>query len=133
MRESLHLQYYTTLGPGAGFFPFWIAFLLGCLGAVLLYQGTFRPSPATVGGVLPDRRGGLRIAAVLVALCGPILLLDTLGFRLTMLTFMGGMLTVLGYRGVLGTVLIATGGSFGVYHLFVQWLGVPLPPGRFGF
>jgi putative tricarboxylic transport membrane protein len=83
--------------------------------------------------MLPDRAGGLRIAAVLVALCAPILVLDVLGFRLTMLAFMGAVLTVLGYRGVVVTALIAVGGSFGVYHLFVEWLGVPLPLGRLGF
>jgi putative tricarboxylic transport membrane protein len=133
MREALHLQYYSSLGPGPGFFPFWIALLLGLLGGVMLYQASVRPSLPSAGRVLPDRAGGQRITALVIALCAPILVLELLGFRLTMLAFMVAVLKILGCRGVVVPALIAVAGSFGVYHVFVQWLGVPLPLGRLGF
>jgi hypothetical protein len=31
VRESLDLKFYTQLGPGPGFFPFWLALVLGPL------------------------------------------------------------------------------------------------------
>jgi len=59
-------------------------------------------------------------------------LFEPLGFRLTMLVFIAGLLFVLGARSLVGIALTAVAGSFGVFHVFLYWLKVPLPTGVLG-
>jgi putative tricarboxylic transport membrane protein len=131
-RESLRLRYYTPLGPGPGFFPLWLSLLLAVLGAAMLWRATCRPPEAMPGDFYADRRGYLRIGAVVGALVAVILLLDPLGFRLSMLGFYLFVLIALGRQHWLLTGIIALTGSFGVYYVFVHWLAVPLPIGLLG-
>lgn len=134
VRESLQLRYYTPSGPGPGFFPFWLAFLLGGLSLGTFYQATWgkwklEPIPADFWA---SRKGYLRMGAIIVATVGVILLLDPLGFRLTMLAYLLFLLFALGRVNLITVTLVSLAGSFGAYHLFVELLKVPLPIGVFG-
>jgi putative tricarboxylic transport membrane protein len=131
-RESWRLRYYTSLGPGPGFFPLWLSFLMAVLGGVMLWRATFGAPGAMPANFYADRRGYLRIGAVVGGLVAVIALMEPLGFRLTMLGFYLFILSALGRRGWLATGVIALAGSFGVYHIFVRWLAVPLPVGLLG-
>jgi putative tricarboxylic transport membrane protein len=131
--EALRLRYYTTLGPGPGFFPFWLAIILGVLAvAMLLQAGLARPEPMPAD-FFASRRGYLRMGAVVVAMVATTLVLEPLGFCLTMLAVYLFLLLTLGRQRALVMALVALGGSFGVYHLFVRWLNVPLPRGLLGW
>ena len=132
-QEAVELTYWTALGPGPGFFPFWLAVMLGALSLVLCV----RSLPAMRGGkwegVLPDRDVRAKMAIVVGALGGVVVLLEPLGFRLTMLAMYLVVLYGLGRRDFLLSPLIALLGSFGAFHVFTQWLAVPLPTGIFGW
>lgn len=132
--EALRLRYYTPLGPGPGFFPFWLALALGACALGLLLQAIRMPKSALVpsDGLWPDRRGAAKIGAVVASLVVTIFLLEPLGFRLTMLGVYVFLLLALGRRDYWLIAVVALAGSFGVYHLFVDLLQVPLPPGAFG-
>ena len=136
MGRSLTMKLYTPLGPGPGFFPFWLAALFGLLALVMLAQATFgRPDgPSEAGPARPPatRAGYGRIAAILGALLGAILLMNPLGFRLTALAFYLFLLTTLSRPGWVVTLLIAVAGSFGVYQVFATFLRIPLPVGLLG-
>ena len=69
---------------------------------------------------------------MLVALAIAAALLEPVGFRLTMLVFIAGLLLALGARSPVAILLTALAGSFGVFHVFYHWLKVPLPVGAFG-
>jgi putative tricarboxylic transport membrane protein len=131
--ESLKLRYYTSLGPGPGFFPFWLSILLAILAAVMFWKATFGKTEAMPTDFYADRKAYLRIGAVLGALVAVIVLIEPLGFRLVMLVFYLFLLTALGRQRLLVTVIIALAGSFGVYYVFGHWLATPLPIGLFGF
>jgi hypothetical protein len=131
-RESLRLRYYTPLGPGPGFFPLWLSVLLAILAAAMFWRATFGRPETMPGDFYADRGGYLRIGAVLGALVAVIGLIGPLGFRLVMFGFYVFLLTVLGRQHPLLTGIIALAGSFGVFHVFVHWLGTPLPIGLFG-
>jgi putative tricarboxylic transport membrane protein len=131
-RESLRLRYYTPLGPGPGFFPLWLALMLALLAAAMFLGATFGRAEAMPDDFFADRGGYLRIGAVLAALVVVIAVIRPLGFRLVMLGFYVFLLTVLGRQHPVLTGIIALAGSFGVYHVFVHWLGTPLPIGVFG-
>jgi putative tricarboxylic transport membrane protein len=131
-RESLRLRFYTELGPGPGYFPFWLSILLALLAAAMLYQATFRCSDPLPADFFPTRSGYLRIAAVLGSFAFAIIAMDVLGFRLVMLSFFVFLLSALGRQNPLITALVALAGSFGAYQIFEGWLKIPLPIGMFG-
>ncbi|HWM41549.1 MAG TPA: tripartite tricarboxylate transporter TctB family protein [Burkholderiales bacterium] len=122
--ESLRLSLRDALGPGPGFFPFWLSVAGGFLGLVLLVQiarGTFafetrnlKFEPRPVALVL----GGLIVATAL---------LEAVGFRLAMLALLPYLLLVLGVRNWFALAIFSVAGSFGVYHVFSGLLKVPLP------
>lgn len=133
VREALALRYYTSLGPGAGFFPFWLALLLAVLSVLLLVQSlTGRVVPGEEPPALPSTPGALRVAVVTLAIAGTALLLEPLGFRLTMLAFLLILLATLGRQKLWVSAVVATASAFAAHYLFAVWLGVPLPLGRLG-
>jgi putative tricarboxylic transport membrane protein len=130
-----------ALGPGPGFFPFWLSLIGAVLSAVMLAQVTVAKAgeaslaEADAGtdiGLAPDRRVMLQAIGVLIALTAAAALFEPLGYRLTMLPFIAGVLVILGARSRVAIALTALAGSFGVFHVFYHWLKVPLPIGEFG-
>ncbi len=125
--ESTHLKYYTTLGPGAGFLPFWVGTIMTVLSLIWLGQVSFRPAGLMPGDFIPDRHGTRRVISIIAALIVCTVLLDRLGFCLTMLGFLTFLLLTLGRQSLVVTLIIAVAGSVGVYYIFGHWLGVFLP------
>ena len=123
-----------TLGPGAGFFPFWLGMLGMALCIALLVQ-SWRGHAIGEGAqaLLPRGEGGRRAAALLGGLAIVTLLLQPLGFRLAMLLFTAGLLLALGVRRPVTVAVFALLSSFGLFHVFYYWLKVPLPTGVLGF
>ena len=131
--EALALRYYTSLGPGPGFFAFWLALILGVLAVAMVAQATFgRPEPVPPD-FLADRAGYLRMGAVVLSLLATALLLERIGFALTMFAVYLFLLRALGKQRWVTSILVALVGSFGVDYVFVRWLKVPLPTGVFGW
>jgi hypothetical protein len=101
-------------------------------GAILLQLASGRLLADAPVDLLPGRRAALQACGVLIALAAAAALLEPLGFRLTMLPFVAGLLLALGARSWFAIALCAAGGSFGVFHVFYYWLKVPLPIGALG-
>jgi putative tricarboxylic transport membrane protein len=130
---SLGYSLTDALGPGPGFFPFWLSLIgIALTGAMLVQLARGRVFADAAVEILPDRQAALQAGAVLVALTVAGVLLEPLGFRLTMLPFIAGLLVVLGARSLIAIALTAIAGSFGVFHVFYYWLKVPLPIGALG-
>lgn len=129
---SLEYSLFDDLGPGAGFFPFWLSAVGLVLCAVLLFQ-TYRSAEIEPeASLVPTGRALRQLAVLMIALSAAAALLEPLGFRLTMLIFVAGLLVALGARSRIAIGLSAVLGSFGVFHVFYYWLKVPLPIGTFG-
>lgn len=129
---AFKLKLYTPMGPGPGFFPFWLSLAFGLLAVVLFWQARFgRPEPMPAD-FFATRTGYVRIAAILVALIGTVVLLNPLGFRLTSLLFYFFLLNVLSRHSLVVSTAVALAGSFGVYHVFANLLMIPLPIGFLG-
>jgi hypothetical protein len=129
--ESLQIKYYgSDFGPGPGFFSFWLGILVVGLSIIEIGRtlGKRIPLPADF---FPDRAGVGRIACLLGALVAVVLLLDRLGYSLTMFLFCGFLLRVLGKQPWWLTVVLTMAGSFGTAYLFRQ-LQVLLPRGILG-
>ena len=122
------------LGPGSGFFPFWLGALGAALSVTLLVL-SFRGRVISEGGNVqwPDRAGAWRAFALLGGLVAAALVLEPLGFRLTAFAFTALLLLALGVRRPVVITVFAGISGFGLFHAFYYWLKVPLPIGAFGF
>jgi putative tricarboxylic transport membrane protein len=130
---ALEFPLLDELGPGPGFFPFWLSLAGGVLAVLLFLEVTRDPALAADDtAVLPVGGGAVRVMAVLGSLVVAAAVIEPLGYRLTTFFFIGGLLIFLGVRSPLALVPCALLGSFGVFHVFYHWLKVPLPVGWFG-
>jgi putative tricarboxylic transport membrane protein len=132
-RESLALKFYTSNGPGPGFFPFWLSVALGLLAVLMILKATFRAPEPMPEGFFASRAGYLRVGAIVLAFAVTAALLEIVGFPLTMLVTILFLLFALGRPSLIVTLLVSAAGSFGCFYLFDRWLKVPLPTGFFGF
>lgn len=133
--QSLLLSLTDRLGPGPGFFPFWLA-LIGIGLAVALLIATARephdPADDEIR-ILPHGPGALRWLAIVVLLAGATVAMAIVGFRISMLVFNAALVIALGERRWWAIALFAVLGSFGVYYVFTTWLDVLLPTGWLEF
>lgn len=130
--ESLALSLRDALGPGPGFFPFWLAVIGAVLALVLLGQLRTGRTSIDAGTLSFDRAGSRSVLWVLGGLIAATALLEVLGFRLVMLLLLAYLLVLLGVRNWLAIAVFALAGSIGVFHAFFDLLKVPLPVGIFG-
>lgn len=133
--QSLLLPLTDRLGPGPGFFPFWLS-LVGIVLAVALLLGIFRepvdPAQADTR-ILPHGVGGRRALAIVVLLAAATLAMGVVGFRPTMLVFNAVLVIALGERRWWAIAVFAVLGSWGVHYVFTNWLDVLLPAGQLEF
>jgi putative tricarboxylic transport membrane protein len=130
--QSSLLALSDKLGPGPGFFPFWLS-LIGAAFSLALLVGVWRTADEQPGEpILPDGFGLRRIGAIIGILAVTTLLMELLGFQLAMLGFNVALLVALGERRWLVMAIFAVAGSFGVYQVFTRWLDVLLPAGQLG-
>jgi len=131
--ESFQLSLSDTLGPGPGFFPFWLGVLGALLAVALLVQLHLSKVDLGAAALEFDRAGVRSVIHVVVALAIGSALLEVVGFRVSMLLLLGYLLIVLGVRSRLAIAVFAVVGSFGVFHVFFNLLRVPLPMGILSF
>lgn len=133
--ESVQLSLVDKLGPGPGFFPFWLSLIGAVLSAVVLGQVTWsrtEPADPEAEPLVPRGIAAARIIAILLTVALAAALMEWIGFRLAMLVFNAGLLVALGERRWWAVALFAVAGSFGVYYVFNNLLDVILPVGVFG-
>jgi putative tricarboxylic transport membrane protein len=125
--QGLQMNYYTSLGPGPGFFPFWLALFVAVLCIIWFVQLWLKPLEGKAMDVMPDRAGSLRVAALIVSTAVFGLLVEQLGFSLLMFFFLLFLLYAMGRQTVFVTLTVSILGSFGVYYVFTHYLNVHLP------
>ena len=132
--QSYLLPLTDRLGPGPGFFPFWMAIIGVALAIGLLVITAREPAVPSEGEgtILPSSPGVSRWLAIVVLLALAAAAMEFAGFRVTMLVFNAALAIALGERRWWLIALFAVLGSFGVYYVFTTWLDVLLPVGTFG-
>ena len=123
---SVRMVYYTKLGPGPGFFPFWLGLIMGGLSIVWLIQVSRQSGKSKDGKFFPEKNGIFQILSILLSLSATAVM-GVIGFQLTMFLFMIFLLRVVGQTSLWTTLIIALVSSFGVFHLFGRYLDVQLP------
>jgi putative tricarboxylic transport membrane protein len=127
------MEYLTSIGPGPGFFPWWLGLILRGLSVAWLVSAVWNSMPEADRRFLPEWRGARRILFVIGAIVGVGLAMEYVGFQLAMFAFVAVVLAALGWRGWGLTAILSIALSFGVYHTFTRWLDVNLPQASFEF
>ncbi len=119
-----------AVGPGPGFFPFWICVILSGLTFYWLVQVTRGPGEAIPKDFLPDRAAGLMFGFVFMAMIVFTLAMSRVGFPIAMFVFALVMVAALGKRTprhVIYYTVFAMGVTAFFYFVFGQWLEVAFP------
>lgn len=135
LRGSIDLHYYTSMGPGPGFFPFWLSVILVILSVLNFAQVTFGEQARELARAsvefMEGRGGVMRFAVIPLALAGTAFFLERAGYGITMFIMNVVVLWVLGARNIVTILVISVAGSFGIQYVFIHWLNVQLPTGDF--
>ena len=126
------LSYVSEVGPGPGFFPFWIGIgllLFGAYQMVLSYSSARRHA---VDGV-PIWSGSGRALGAWLGLAVAIALFRWIGFALGFVLLTMFLVVVLDHRPVVLAFGIGAGLALAFYIVFEFALGVSLPRGPWGF
>ena len=124
---SIEMRLWVSFGPGPGFFPFTMGVLLLLLS--LLWVIEAHRQGYEVAESVSRRRTFSIIGSLLVL----VLLMEPVGFQLSMLLFLFFHLKVMGRQKWITTIIVAVVGSFGAFALFNNVLGVRLPVAELPF
>lgn len=131
LREALRLSIaWTSVGPGAGFFPFWLALGVTICAVIILLQ-SFR-APASADGGRPFIPAGAwkPLLIVFLPMAAVVAVIDYLGI------YLGGALYLAGYTWLVGrhrwttVVLVSVLVPLALFFIFEKWFLLSLPKGR---
>jgi putative tricarboxylic transport membrane protein len=123
------LPYHSDYGPGPGFLPTWIGYVLVLCSLVVIVQEL---RTADTGATFFQPRTRLAIK-VLMVIAIAFLLFPLLGFSVGFGLFICATMRLMGgHRWVTcGVAAIVT--AVGIHYLFGHWLDIPLPTGLVGW
>ena len=131
MREATRLQIsWTAIGPGAGFFPFWLSVGVGISAAIILVQ-SIKPAArnANTDEPLIPPHAWKPLMVVLLPMAAVIAFLDILGI------YLGGAIYLAGYTRLVGrfrwpvVILVSLAIPLMLFLIFERWFLLPLPKG----
>lgn len=114
--------------PGPGYLPLLLALLLVILGGLLVLQGGGAARLRTV-----DWSEAPHAIAIIACTAFATALLESLGYRVTMILILGFLLGVVERLRPWLVATLTLGLSLGTFWLFDTFLRVPLPRGGWGF
>jgi hypothetical protein len=120
---------WTSDGPGAGYFPFYIGLILTISGAVTLYQSTLGKSRSTEPFV--DREQFGRVAAVLVPALVYIAVMQVIGLYTASAIYIALFMITLGKYSKVKSIGVAIAVMVFFFVLFEVWFKVPLYKGAY--
>ncbi|MPZ43175.1 MAG: hypothetical protein GEV05_07225 [Betaproteobacteria bacterium] len=118
----------TLAEPGPGYLPLALAIFLGAIGLLIALGGS-RSSRLTAMQ-WPE---ATRAVVVVLACASATLLLEPLGYRITVITLLIFLLGVVERKNALAVALVALGFGFGSFYVVGDLLHVPLPRSPWGF
>lgn len=118
----------TSHHPGPGYAPLLLAILLIILGAILIAGGKGSPRLRSISW--PEAP---QAAAILACCIFTTLLMEEIGYRLTMFLVLGFLFGVMERMKIWLVLTLVIGFSLGSFWLFDSLLRVPLPRGEWNF
>ena len=129
---SLQLGFGRIKAPGAGFFPAFISTFGLVLGILLIVRSLRTTKDQEMKKVFIDRKGFLRLMAMIITFCGWLIVMPWLGFIIVTFLATFAFAKIMGLEGWLKPIMLAIGGSIFIYLLFDVWFYADLPRGILG-
>ena len=122
-------QWWGPGGPGPAFMPFWLGLVMACLAIMLLVRSIKQRDP---GAIWLPRGEGLRdMLVVLGVTIVFVSLLNFLGMVIGTALYLAVLIWYLGKHRWWVTLAIAFAAAGFNWLVFVHWLRVPFPEGKF--
>jgi hypothetical protein len=120
---------WTTDGPGAGYFPFYIGLILTISGAGIFYQALFGKSKNTE--VFVDREQLGRVFSVLLPAAVYVLAIQFIGIYVASAVYITLFMVILGKYSVVKSLAVGLIVNVVFFMMFEVWFKVPLFKGQF--
>jgi len=133
--ESSKYNYVVRYTPGPGFFPFWVGVVLALFSTALLIETFLKKAgkKLTDPPNLPGRQVLYRVGEITLLTAGFALLMNSLGFVLSVVCFVAVILHLLERVRLVRSLLTGVIMSSCVYLIFEHWMQIGLPAGFWGF
>jgi hypothetical protein len=118
---------WTSDGPGAGYFPFYIGIILCISGAGVLYQSLF--GKKRNHDIFVDGEQIRRVMAVLVPAMVFVAAIQVLGMYVASAVYIAGFMIILGKYNKAKSIALALTISVVFFLMFEVWFKVPLAKG----
>lgn len=129
--RALALEYTGDFGPGPGFLPFWLGFIITTFSILVIFATLRGSSPRKTSGDEETARPS-RALSIWFALMLAIALLAWLGFYFSFAMLTAFLVLAMERRSVTVAIAIGVGTALGFYLILSLALGVPLPSGPWG-
>lgn len=116
------------VGPKGGFFPFWLAVILGSSSLFVLAQAVWSSTQRTGGAFVTHERLRL-LLVVLVPIALVVPLIEIVGFYLTAFLYLFFYIRWTGRKPWFVTGAISLLFPSAIYLVFEKWFLIPLPKG----
>jgi hypothetical protein len=118
---------WTTDGPGAGYFPFYIGIILCISGLGTLYQSLF--GKARNMEIFVDGEQIKRVLVVLIPAAVYVVAIQLVGMYIASAVYIAGFMIILGKFSRVKSVITALVISVLFFYMFEVWFKVPLHKG----
>ena len=115
-------------GPRAGYFPFYIAEVLGSASIAILLKAVLANSEGLSESFV-SRTSFVRVLTVLIPAIGYVAAVQFIGFYAASAAFLLLFMIFVGGESVLRSVCVAAGVPIFFFFMFEKWFLVPLPKG----
>jgi hypothetical protein len=115
---------WTTDGPGAGYFPFYIGVILCISGVGTLYQAVLGKNKNT--SIFVDSEQLKRVLSVLIPAAVYVLAIQFLGLYVASSIYVALFMIILGKYSPLKSVIVGVAMSVVFFMMFEVWFKVPL-------
>jgi putative tricarboxylic transport membrane protein len=126
---SRQLPYHSDYGPGPGFLPTWIGYVLAACAVVVTAQ-ELRTANHNETFFQPKTRMAVKVLGIIVI---TFLLFPVLGFSVGFGLFICAAMRLMGGHRWVTCGVAAIGTAVSIHFLFGDWLGIPLPTGLVGW
>jgi hypothetical protein len=130
LRESLRLAVsWTSIGPGSGFFPFWLSLLAAVQASILIVRSVRAPVSPGRAAPLIERESLRPLLIVFLPIVAVIALLDYLGIYLGGALYLAGYMTFVGRHRWVSVLLVSVLLPLALFFIFERWFLLPMPKG----
>lgn len=116
------------IGPGAGYFPFYIALGMGIASFFVLVKAIFSPQPGWSHAFITTTKLG-RVMSIMLPSVAFVALIHFLGIYVAAAIYIASFMLIVGRDSILRSLAVGIGVPLALFLMFERWFLVPLPKG----